>query len=62
MANNPNKIMFDFVTSGDMQLTPTNFDDVIKNLTDTRSFLDSYNPHIKTAGLNAIMPPATKTQ
>lgn len=56
MANNPNKPVFDFITAPDITLTPTNFDDVIKYLTDTRSFIDHYKAHIKTSGLSSIIP------
>lgn len=51
MEKNPNKPVFDFITGGDIQLTTTNFDEVIKNITDTRSFIDNYRAHVETAGL-----------
>ncbi len=59
MANNPNKPLFDFITATDVTPTPTNFDDVVKNLMATRSFIDSYKAQIKIAGLNSVVPKAT---
>src|SRR6185295_17043958 len=32
MEKNPNKQVFDFITSGDMQLTTTNFDEIVQHL------------------------------
>ena len=55
MASNPQRDLFNFVTSEDINPTPTNFDDVIKNLSDTRSFLDNYSARIKTEGLNNVI-------
>ena len=55
MAGSPQKDLFNFVTAADINPTPTNFDDVIKNLSDTRSFLDNYKARIKTEGLSAIV-------
>jgi hypothetical protein len=55
MANNPNKQVFDFITAGDIVPTPTNFDDVIKNISSTRSFIDQYKARIQTAGLDAAI-------
>ncbi|MBY0408355.1 MAG: hypothetical protein K2Q01_11750 [Rickettsiales bacterium] len=61
MANNPNKALFDFITATDITPTPTNFDDVVKNMLATRSFIDNYKAQIKTAGLSAVVPPASVT-
>ncbi|MDE3015946.1 MAG: hypothetical protein KGI29_03385 [Pseudomonadota bacterium] len=60
MAKNPNKPMFDFITAADVTPTPTNFDEVIKNLAETQSFFDHYKAHVQLAGLDAI-PAAGKT-
>jgi len=54
MANNPNKPVFDFITAGDIAPNPTNFEEVIKNLSETRSFVDNYRARIQTAGLDAV--------
>ena len=56
MKDNPNKPLFDFITATDVTPTPTNFDDVVKNLITTRSFIDSYRAQIKTAGLSSVVP------
>ncbi len=55
MAGNPNMPVFTFITGGDIQLTTTNFDDVIKNMADTRSFIENYHAHIQAAGLSSIV-------
>lgn len=55
MADNPNKQAFDFITNGDMQLTTTNFDELVQRLADARSFIENYKAHMQTAGLDAIM-------
>jgi hypothetical protein len=47
MAANPNKGMFDFLTTSDVALNPTNFDALIKKLSATRTFLDSYHARIE---------------
>lgn len=57
MANNPNKQVFEFITAGDIVPNPTNFDDVIKNISSTRSFVDQYKARIQTAGLDAALKP-----
>lgn len=59
MADNPNRKLFEFITAADVTPTPTNFEDVVKSLLATRSFIDSYKAQIKTAGLNAVVPKAT---
>lgn len=56
MAGNPNKPLFDFITATDVTPTPTNFDDVVKHMMATRSFIDSYKAQIKIAGLKTMMP------
>lgn len=50
MKNNPYREVFDYVTRGEMVITTTNFDEVIKNLSDTRDFIEKYNTRIKIAG------------
>lgn len=55
MADNPNKPVFDFITRTDITPTTTNFDEVIKNLSDTRSFIDNYKAHIKVSGLKEVV-------
>ena len=54
MKENPNRAMFDFITGGDIQLTTTNFDDVIKNIADTRSFIENYRARITADGLKSL--------
>lgn len=51
MEDNPNRQVFEFITGGDIQLTTTNFDDVIQKITDTRTFIENYQARIKTAGM-----------
>lgn len=46
MAANPNKPVFDFITSGDITPTTKNFDEVMQMLTNTRSFVDSYRARL----------------
>lgn len=58
MANNPNKPLFEFITATDVTPTPTNFDDVVKNMVATRNFIDSYKAQIKVAGLNSVVTKA----
>jgi tetratricopeptide (TPR) repeat protein len=53
MEKNPNKPVFDFITGGQMQLTTTNFDEVLKYLSDTRSFIENYKAHIQTPSMQA---------
>jgi len=52
MAKNPNEGIFEFVTSPDIALTTRNFDQVMEKLSKTRSFIDTYNARIQTAGLS----------
>lgn len=54
MEKNPNREVFEFITGGDVQLTTTNFEEVIKSITDTRSFIDNYKARGGMGG-----PPAT---
>ncbi len=51
MAENPNRQIFEFVTSPDISLTTRNFDQIINKLQTTRSFIGSYQARIETAGL-----------
>ena len=53
MANNPNKQVFDFITESDITPTPSNFDEVLNRLSETRSFIENYRAHIQTAGLES---------
>ena len=55
MKKNPNKEIFDFVTSPEMVLTTRNFDDVVARMTYTRNFLENYSARIQTAGLENTM-------
>jgi tetratricopeptide (TPR) repeat protein len=57
MANNPNKDVFQFITGGDISLTTTNFDQVMKNIVDTRTFIDNYHARVDTVGLSGITKP-----
>jgi hypothetical protein len=50
MAKNANKDVFEFITGGDVILTTTNFDQVVQNISDTRSFIENYRAHITTDG------------
>lgn len=56
MADNPHKDLFEFVTAAEIDPTPSNFDEVMKYVSDTRHFVDSYQARIQTAGGD----PATK--
>lgn len=51
MTKNPNKPVFDFITASDLTPTPTNFDSVIKRLTDTSAFISNYSAHIQLADI-----------
>jgi hypothetical protein len=53
-GNNPYKPLFDFITATDVEPTPTNFDDIMSSLSQTRSFVENYRARIKIAGLDAI--------
>lgn len=57
MAKNPNKGIFDFITATDVAPTPGNFDEVVKHLSQTQSFINNYKARIETSGLDAIVPP-----
>jgi len=58
MASNPNKNVFEFITSPDLKLTTRNFDELVQHLTSTRNFIDNYKARIQTAGLTAAAPHA----
>jgi hypothetical protein len=53
-VNNPYKPLFNFITATDVEPTPTNFDDIMSSLSQTRSFVENYRARIKIAGLDAI--------
>lgn len=53
MAHNPNKQLFDFITKNDITPTPTNFDEVIQRMAETREFVDHYHARIDTASATA---------
>ncbi|NBX02815.1 MAG: hypothetical protein EBR02_01865 [Alphaproteobacteria bacterium] len=55
MQNNPEKALFEFLTSENITPAPTNFDDVIKDLADTRSFIENYRARIQENGLSSII-------
>ncbi len=57
MAANPNKKVFEFVTSQDVIPNSRNFDEVIQSINNTRSFIENYKARINTANLKT---PATK--
>lgn len=59
MSDNPNKGIFDFITAKDFSPTPTNFDEVVKNLSDTRSFINNYQARIEEKGVSAVVPPVS---
>jgi hypothetical protein len=50
MQENPNKPLFDFITSADVTPTPTNFEEVVDQLQTTRSFIEQYRAEM--AALN----------
>ena len=62
MANNPNKPVFDFITSGDITPTPANFDEVMQYLSDTRTFIENYHAHIETSKTAALDTPAASAK
>lgn len=62
LADNPYKDAFNFVTQPDFAVTTTNFDEVIKNLSDTRNFIGHYNTRIKLADTPAVTPKDEKTK
>lgn len=62
MANNPNRAVFEFITAADTPLTPTNFDDVIKRLSETSKFIENYSARIQTAGLTPTIKKDTVTK
>jgi hypothetical protein len=51
MKDNPNRDLFEFVTTPDISLTTRNFDKLIERLETTRSFIGSYQARINAAGL-----------
>jgi tetratricopeptide (TPR) repeat protein len=53
-TNNPYKPLFNFITATEVEPTPTNFDDIMSSLSQTRSFVENYRARIKIAGLDAI--------
>ncbi len=57
MASNPNKGIFEFITAKDFSPTPSNFDEVVVKLSDTRSFINNYRARIEASGLGAVVPP-----
>ena len=59
LKDNPNKSIFDFITAKDVAPTPKNFDEIVKNMSETRSFINSYKARIKLSGLSALVPPVT---
>ncbi len=60
MATNPNKAVFEFVTASDVAPNPNNFDEVLKSLSLTQSFLNNYRARIQASGLDAVVPPLPK--
>jgi tetratricopeptide (TPR) repeat protein len=54
MASNPYKPLFEYITAKDVVLTPTNFDEMMGSVSQTRSFLDGYRARIRTAGLGTV--------
>jgi hypothetical protein len=46
MANSPNRKVFEFVTSSDIDPNSRNFDEVIQYINNTRSFIENYKAHI----------------
>jgi len=62
MANNPNKAVFNFITSSEVHLDPTNFDEVVNYLSDTRTFLNNYKARIALSGIDSIVPKEEKKE
>lgn len=52
MQDNPYKSLFDFVTNSNVTVTTTNFDEVIQNLSNTRTFIENYQARVRTASLD----------
>ena len=59
MSGNPNKDVFEFITTSDIVPNSRNFDDVITTLSNTRSFIENYKARIKIAA-EAPAPAAEK--
>lgn len=57
MQDNPNKAVFEFITTADMMPTPTNFDDIIQKLSQTRSFINDYSARIEIDKMAAAAQP-----
>ena len=62
MAKNPDKPVFDFITTSDITPTPANFDDVMSRLSETRSFIENYHAHVQLAGGDTTAPTDTVKQ
>lgn len=54
MEKNPYQKVFAYITDGDISLSTTNFDQVMQNVADTRSFIESYRARIDAEGLSSI--------
>jgi tetratricopeptide (TPR) repeat protein len=54
MEKNPYQSVFNFITGGDVELTTTNFDQVVQAIADTRSFIENYRARISIDGLASI--------
>lgn len=54
MENNPQKPVFEFITTPDLTPTPTNFDEIIQNMADTRSFIKKYKARIAIDGFGNV--------
>jgi len=62
MVGNPNKPIFDFVTATDVTPAPGNFDDVVKQLSATHSFIENYHARTQTAEAAPAAPAKTVKQ
>jgi hypothetical protein len=58
MINNPNRKVFEFVTSSDIDPNSRNFDEVIQYVSNTRTFIENYKAHILLPAAPTPTPPA----
>lgn len=55
MISNPNKKVFEFVTSQDVIINSRNLDGVLKSISNTKSFIQNYNARIYSQNTNEVM-------
>jgi hypothetical protein len=54
MTNNPNKKVFEFVTSQDVVINSRNFDEVLKSISNTKSFIENYKARVYSKDGNNV--------